>query len=144
MADADAALAHLGRATLMGRGLGAYVALLLAGARPSAVRGAILRDGPGLVGGGPRPGTLVIPSVDPEAVMPPDPFAVVELSRDVRPPDYASSFARQAAQLSALERPITVCAIGRPEWLRAVLEEPGVEESGVNDALTAYGEIEAA
>lgn len=33
MADADAALAHLGPCTLLGRGLGAYVALLLAGAR---------------------------------------------------------------------------------------------------------------
>jgi len=144
MADADAALAKLGSATVMGRGLGAYVALLLAGARPLAVRGAILRDGPGLVGGGPRPGTCTIPAVDPEAVIPPDPFAVVELSRDVRPPDYASSFARQAAQLSGLERPITVCAMGRPDWLRAVIEEPGVEISDAYEALTAYAKIEAA
>jgi pimeloyl-ACP methyl ester carboxylesterase len=143
MADADAALARLGTATVMGRGLGAYVALLLAGARPTEVRGAILRDGPGLVGGGPRPGTAVISTVDPDAVVPPDPFAAVELSRDVRPPDYASSFARQAAQLSALVRPIAVCAIGRPEWLRAVLEEPGVEESEPGEALAAYGVIEA-
>ena len=39
MADADAALAHLGPATVLGRGLGAYVALLLAGARPRAGAG---------------------------------------------------------------------------------------------------------
>ena len=63
MADADAALARLGRATLLGRGLGAYVALLLAGARPKPVRGAILCDGPGLAGGGSRPGspTVIVP-----------------------------------------------------------------------------------
>ena len=35
MADADAALAHLGPSTVYGRGLGAYVALLVAGAGPS-------------------------------------------------------------------------------------------------------------
>lgn len=141
MADADAALAALGTATLLGRGLGAYVALLLAGARPTAVRGAILRDGPGLVGGGPRPGTSLIPAVERDPVIPPDPFAVVELSRDVRPPDYASSFARQAAQLSGLERPITVCAIGRPDWLRAVLDEPGVEVCDAREALAAYARL---
>jgi pimeloyl-ACP methyl ester carboxylesterase len=141
MADADAALARLGRATLVGRGLGAYVALLLAGGRPEAVRGAILRDGPGLHGGGPRPGTPIVAAVDPEAVVPPDPFAVAELSRDVRPPDYASSFARQAAQLSGLEQPITVCAIGRPAWLRAVLDEPGVEESPIDAALATYASV---
>src|SRR4051794_5598930 len=35
MADADVALAHLGEATIHGRGLGGYVAVLLAGARPA-------------------------------------------------------------------------------------------------------------
>src|SRR4029453_15663806 len=48
MSDADTALAHLGRVTLYGRGLGAYVGLLVAGARPELVRGAILDDGPGM------------------------------------------------------------------------------------------------
>jgi pimeloyl-ACP methyl ester carboxylesterase len=67
MADADTALRHLGRATLVGRGLGAYVALLLAGARPTGVRGAILRDGLGLAGGGPRPGTPQIAFPNPTA-----------------------------------------------------------------------------
>ncbi len=57
LADVDAALAHLGPCTLVGRGLGAYVALLAAGARATAVRGAILLDGPGLAGGGPFPGS---------------------------------------------------------------------------------------
>ena len=34
MADADAALRHTGPATVFGRGLGAYVAVLISGARP--------------------------------------------------------------------------------------------------------------
>src|SRR3954447_1195148 len=38
MADVDAALVHLGKATVYGRGLGAYVALLIGGARPTEVR----------------------------------------------------------------------------------------------------------
>ncbi len=144
MGDADLALAELGQATLLGRGLGAYVALLLAGARPAEVRGAILRDGPGLAGGGPRPATPLLAAAFAGAPGPPDPFALLELSRDVRPPDYAASFARQAAQLSGLERPITVAAVGRPDWLRAVLDEPGVEAGEAGAALTAYATIEAA
>ena len=51
LADADVALAELGSATVVGRGLGAYIALMLAGARPRQVRGAVLCDGPGLAGG---------------------------------------------------------------------------------------------
>ena len=64
MADADAALGALGEATVVGRGIGAYVAVLLAGARPTAVRGAILRDGPGLVGGGITPTSPHVAVVD--------------------------------------------------------------------------------
>jgi pimeloyl-ACP methyl ester carboxylesterase len=137
MADADAALAEIGEATLVGRGLGAYVALLLAGARPKLVRGALLCDGPGLAGGGPRPVTPSIPCVG-ESAAPPDPFALLELARDVRPPDYATSFVRQAAQLSDLDRPLSVCAVERPDWLAAVVEEPGVEVTTLAEALDHY------
>jgi pimeloyl-ACP methyl ester carboxylesterase len=135
MADADAALARLETATLLGRGLGAYVALLLAGGRPRAVRGAILCDGPGLAGGGSLPGT-------PKVTMPyagdgpPDPFALVELSGDPRPPDYALTFRSQAVQLSGLATPIWVCAAERPEWLQALVGEPGVESGPLVKALT--------
>jgi pimeloyl-ACP methyl ester carboxylesterase len=139
MADVDAAIAHLGPATLAGRGLGAYVALLCAGARPDGVRGAILRDGPGLAGGGSRPGTAEVLYPDPGATGPPDPFVFAELTSDVRPPDYASAFARQATQLSDLPRPLSVCASERPEWLRAVVEEPGVERTTLAEALAHYG-----
>jgi len=135
LADADHALAHLGPATVVGRGLGAYVALLVAGGRPQAVRGAILRDGPGLAGGSALPGTPWIPTPDSRAVAPPDPLAIAELAHDVRPPDYATAYVRQATHLSGLESPILVCATERPEWLRAVVTQPGVEELRLAEAL---------
>lgn len=140
MADADAALAELGPATIVGRGLGAYIALLVAGARPNLVEGAVLDDGPGLAGGGPVPGTTVILSglaVDGSS---PDEWALAELARDVRPPDYATSFARQATQLSLLEWPLAVCARFRPPWLEAVAAEPGVLDTTLAEALRRYAE----
>src|SRR5690606_791559 len=73
MADAEAALAHLKTATVVGRGLGGYVALLLAGARPETMRGAILIDGPGLAGGGTQAKNPYIPVVDASQLAPPDP-----------------------------------------------------------------------
>jgi pimeloyl-ACP methyl ester carboxylesterase len=128
MADVDAALAQLGPTTLYGRGLGAYVALLVAGARPELVRGAILDDGPGLKGGGPEPTTPYVLPESLEAPGPPDPYALFELSHDVRPADYATTYARLAATLSGLDVALAVCAQVRPPWLAAVAAEPGVRE----------------
>lgn len=138
LSDADLALAHLGTATVLGRGIGGYVALLLAGSRPGDVRGAVIADGPGLAGGGARPGSAAIITVDPALAGPPDPFALAELARDVRPPDYATSFARQATHLSGLDWPVTVAARLRPDWLVGVVSEPGVQEAAVVDALALY------
>ena len=138
MGDADAALAHLGPATVLGRGLGAYIALLIAGARPDLVRGAILADGPGLAGGGPVPGSPTVLRLDRTAPTPPDPFALAELARDVRPPDYAAAFVFQAVNRSELAEPIAVSAQSRPEWLRAVVDSPGVRVLPVNEALELY------
>jgi pimeloyl-ACP methyl ester carboxylesterase len=138
MADVDAALAHTGPTTLAGRGLGAYIAVLIAGARPTAVQGAVLCDGPGLAGGGSRPGTARVLLADPGERPPPDPYALAELTQDVRPPDYATSFVRQANELSGLERPVSVVAVERPDWLRAVVDEPGVEETTLDLALEHY------
>jgi pimeloyl-ACP methyl ester carboxylesterase len=142
MGDADHALAELGTATVLGRGLGAYVALLLAGARPKEVRGAILCDGPGLSGGGPRPVTPTVVRPIEAEVGAPDPYALLELARDVRPPDYATTFVRQTTQLSELERPISVCAAERPDWLAAVIEEPGVLVTPLAEALAHYSGLE--
>jgi pimeloyl-ACP methyl ester carboxylesterase len=141
MGDADCALRALGRATVLGRGLGAYVALLLAGARPAEVRGAILCDGLGLAGGGGEPGTPSLVFPNPSSAGPPDPFALVELARDVRPPDYATAFVRQANELSGLERPISVCCAEHPDWLEAALRELGVARVPLAEALAYYGEI---
>ena len=138
MGDTDAALAELGPSTILGRGLGAYVGLLIAGARPQMVRGVILCDWPGLAGGGTGPASTMLVGVGDGAVVPPDPFALAELSRDVRPPDYAATFARQALTLSELPSPVTVSARWQPPWLEAVVSEPGVLESSIEDALALY------
>jgi pimeloyl-ACP methyl ester carboxylesterase len=138
MGDVDAALAHLGDATIFGRGLGAYVALLIAGARADVVRGTILADGPGLEGGGPTPGSPFVVLPAPARVVPPDPFALVELTQDVRPADYATAFARQATQASELADPIALTARGRPDWLAAVAKEPGVRVCTIPEALALY------
>jgi pimeloyl-ACP methyl ester carboxylesterase len=135
LADADAALLHLGEATIVGRGLGAYVALLLAGARAGQVYGAVLADGPGLSGGPSVPTSQPVFSLAAVDTTP-DPYALVELGRDLRPPDYATTFVRLALQGSPVDEPITVVARFRPSWLRAVAEEPGVAEArSVRDAL---------
>lgn len=138
MADADTALAHLGRATLVGYGVGAYAALLLAGARPEEIRGAALCDGPGLAGGGPKPLYGLGPAVVPATAEPPDPFALLELTRDVRPPDYAGLFARLAATRSGLDPAIAVCAVERPPWLAALAGADGVVEQPLEAALVGF------
>ncbi|HVM52794.1 MAG TPA: alpha/beta hydrolase [Acidimicrobiales bacterium] len=138
MGDVDAALEHLGPATIFGRGLGAYVALLISGARAEAVRGAVLADGPGLFGGPAGPTSPQMVAVPPGVTGPPDPFAMIELSRDVRPADYATTFARAAAEHSDLDQPIAVAAIGRPPWLEAVVDALVLEPTTVEDALAGY------
>lgn len=141
MADADCALGHLGPSTIVGRGLGGYVALLIAGARPAEVRGAVIRDGPGLVGGSPTLPSPVIRTPDPGATSVPDPFALSEMAGDIRPTDYATAYARQATHLSSLDWPVSVCARSRPPWLAAVVEEPGVRTVSLGQALAEYAAI---
>jgi pimeloyl-ACP methyl ester carboxylesterase len=108
--DADAALAHTGNACVLGVGLGAYVALLLAGGRPSRVQAAYLLPGAGLEGSRTLPHTIVsgealraevarlleaashrdAPGFDP---------MVCALDADPRPPDYARAHADAATRL---------------------------------------------
>ncbi len=137
MGDADAALWMTGPASLAGRGLGAYLALLIAGGRPELVRGAILLDGAGLAGGGDKPGPLSIRGV-PGHGKAPDPFALVELASDLRPPDYVSRFAELAAEHSGLDPAIAVCCKARPDWLKAVVATRGARELDLADAMTTY------
>jgi pimeloyl-ACP methyl ester carboxylesterase len=140
LADADTALADLGEVTVVGRGLGAYVALLLAGARAQQVRGAVLCDGPGLWGGPAGPTSTSFVVLEPAGAVP-DPYALLELSRDLRPRDYASLFARLAVEHSGLDEPITVAAVVRPPWLEAVMGEVGVIEGGLDAAVATYAAV---
>ncbi|MGI9577517.1 MAG: alpha/beta fold hydrolase [Microthrixaceae bacterium] len=136
--DVDAVIEHLGTpVTLLGRGLGAYVAMVTAAARPDAVHGVVMADGPGLAGGGVHPGSraLVRPA---DTVGPPDPYALLELSRDVRPADYARTFAGYAVEGSDLDTPLWVASVVRPAWLEAIVGEPGVGDGSVARGLDLY------
>lgn len=143
MADADLALSVLQPdgdgpgVTVVGRGLGGYVALLIAGARPELVRGAVIADGPGLHGGGPGPTSPMLFRPEQDGTTP-DPVAMVELATDVRPPDYARTFAWQASALSGLETAIAIAAVNRPPWLAEVAAQPGVIESDLPAALELF------
>lgn len=140
MADVDVALAHLGPTTVMGRGLGAYVALLIQGGRPRLVRGAVLVDGPGIVGGGVGPSAPRI-TIAPVAQRTPDPFALAELTIDVRPPDYAVDYLRQAVRWSDLGEPVTLSGRVRPPWMAALQGLPGVREMPADEALADYAGV---
>lgn len=135
MGDADAALSMTGPATVAGRGLGAYIGLLIAGARPQLVRGSIMLDGAGLAGGGDRPGPVIVRGVPGRATAP-DPFALVELASDLRPPDYVARFAELATEHSGLATAVFVCGKARPDWLKAVLRVRGVKEASLSEALS--------
>lgn len=137
MADVDAALAVLGPATVFGRGLGAYVALLIQGGRPSLVRGVVLVDGPGIVGGGIGPSAPRITTAA-YSEQTPDPFALAELTVDVRPPDYAVDYLRQAVRYSELGEPVTLSGHVRPPWMAALDGLPGVRSIPAVDALADY------
>ena len=103
----------------------------------------MLLDGPGLAGGGTGPeSSSILPPAPPGTPVPPDPWALLELARDVRPPDYASTFARQATQLSGLANPLVVSARWRAPWLEAVAQEPGVVELPVEEAIPLYAAVE--
>jgi len=126
-ADADAALAALGPCCVVGAGLGAYVALLVAGARPELAPGALLLPGEGVAGSGDAPGEDALLGFADDLVRfgagRPDPAAcdpaVVTCARDVRPPDYARAFALAARRLVLVEDGATP-----PGWWQAVRDVP--------------------
>ena len=140
MADVDVALADLGPATIVGRGLGAYIAVLTAGARPDLVRGAVLDDGAGLFGGPTGPSSSRVLIAHPHHSGAPDPYALLELSTDVRPPDYAVTYARHAAERSGLDRPFALVASARPPWLAAVAESLVLTQTTIPAALARYAD----
>jgi pimeloyl-ACP methyl ester carboxylesterase len=140
MADVDAALDIVGECTVVGRGLGGYIALLIAGARPKVIRGAIIDDGVGLLGGGavPLSSHMGMASKVGSREATPDPYAFLELSTDVRPGDYAATYARAAAEGSNDAVSIAVVTALRPPWITAILEQYGVEALSLPDALALF------
>lgn len=138
MSDVDLVLATRGPCTIVGRGLGAWVGLLIAGARPDLVHGVVLFDGGGLAGGGPQPPTPHVTVLPAGEGSTPDPYALAELSRDPRPPDYALDFVRFVLEDSPLPNPIVVSARIRPDWLAAVAADIGVVEMPLEQALASF------
>lgn len=128
--DADCALDRIGPAALAGAGLGAYVALLVAGARPEGVPAALLLPGVGLAGGG------AAPDFDADRLELANAARVADvrggdgaadprarcLERDVRPPDYARDFAARARRLLFAED-----GAARPPWWQAARAGPSAE-----------------
>ncbi len=140
--DVDACLHHLDApVTILGRGLGGYIALLAAAARPDQVRGAVITDGPGLAGGGVHPGSIALVSPAVRSGGTPDPFALLELSRDVRPPDYVQRFVGFLSEESDLESPVFLSTKVRPAWIEAVADSPGVRQGTIQQGLELYASI---
>ena len=140
--EADLALARIGEASLAGAGLGAYVALLLAGARRQAVRACLLLPGRGLDGGGPEPDFSVRPPELPSFperrdAAAPDPL-VVACEQDIRPPDYAEEFARAARRLLLAGAPNDA----RPPWWQAARHSPSAE-AAPDDPVAALRQLSA-
>lgn len=149
MGDADAALARIGPCVVVGWGIGGYVGLLLAGARPALVRGLVIAEGHGLDGAELDPAVVQVvehpppplpvgangqtdPAIDPSC----DPYAWAELHVDARSAPYALGYLERAvagrpAELAA--QPLAVVALAvvagdriRPSWLDAVETHPAV------------------
>jgi pimeloyl-ACP methyl ester carboxylesterase len=145
--DADVALARLGTARVAGAGIGAYVALLLAGARPEHVPGALLLPGAGLGGGGGEPDPAFEPSLEwtrlrgeppsPGERPPCDPFTT-QLEREFRPPDYAAAFAARASRLLLLED-----GEPRPPWWQATAGAASAERVEAASAAAALARLAA-
>lgn len=147
--DVDIALARIGPSTIVGRGLGAYVALLVAGARPGLVRGLVLCDGRGLAGGaatpGVRPVVAATPPIDDPFALDPDPLAVAELDTEWRLPHVARDFATAFASAHDLGAgAIAVCATERPPWLAAIVDAVAVWQGDVATAIKRFATSAAA
>ena len=135
--DADRALVAIGdRAYVAGAGVGAYVAMLLAGSRPDRVPAALLLPGRGLACGGAAPDFERRPeSIEAwEARIraaatayeeSTDPF-VATCAQDLRPNDYVSDFASAARRLLFSEAVDSEAAEGGSlEWWRTARGSSG-------------------
>lgn len=138
ISDVDAVIAARGPVTIVGRGLGAWIAMLIAGARTASVLGVVLADGSGIAGGGSHPPSPFVTVLPAGTTTTPDPYALIELSRDVRPPDYVLDYLRFALEESELEHPVVVSARIRPDWLATIAADPGVIDAPLDEAIASF------
>lgn len=137
LADADLALEKIAEpCAILGAGIGAYVALMLAGSRPNSVLGGLLIGGAGLDGVGSLPDDELtfediegferfIAEASTDFAVGTDPL-VAQCAGDMRPTDYAKSFAQAAGPLLFSQ------GVGRdraapPWWLTAREANRGLE-----------------
>jgi len=132
LSDADLALRHMERAALLGSGLGAWYAVILAGTRAERVPGCLLAPGPGLPGGfaveDPLDTTPICPTPEEVAAFARsgracDPYCL-SMERDPRPPWFVRPFAEAARRVLLLED-----GAPRPPWWEAV-RAAGAEAAG--------------
>lgn len=152
LAAADIALAELGdRAAVAGAGIGAWVALLLAGSRPEAVPAALLFPGEGLAGAGSTPDFEqlgVVPlevwedRISRDAAGYPsatDPMVSIA-GHDFRPDGYAASFADAARCLLLADAGAAVDRL--PGWWR-VAGRAARSEIAPSDVAAAFARLAA-
>lgn len=137
--DADAALAHLGPAVVVGAGLGAYVALMLAGARPDHVPAVLLLPGAGIEGAGAVP-EFEAPIPDPVAYAARrangfDPL-VEMMEHFVRPADYADELGAAAKRIVLLED-----GEPRPQWWTTLRPSAEIVTADLSVALDRLHEL---
>jgi len=144
LGDADRALAALGdRAVVAGRGVGAYVALLLAGARADRVPAALLLPGAGIAGDASVPGTerwsvVTLESWERRIVADSAAYArgtdpMTSLAdHEHRPDDYVADFAAAARCLLLVGAPDPV-----PSWWQVAGSAPNAR-SLVDDPVAAF------
>ena len=133
------------RAGVAGAGLGAYVALLVAGARPEHVpaRAAPPRRGSRRPRRRARSGARAEPRLGaPARRAPPpgerpafDPFTT-RLEREFRPPDYAAAFAARASRLLLLDD-----GDARPPWWQAAAQAAAAERIAARSAAEALARL---
>lgn len=138
-ADADHALAQFDEVALAGAGLGAFVALLLAGARPDQVRAVLLLPGEGLMGGGASPeANIDFAPVDDQLspLRDEDPLSRM-VEKLVRPPEYSAAFGVAARAVLLAED-----ASPRPPWWEVLRDLPNVTRTST-DYATALSALVA-